>query len=89
MPNRMNPEDFQNIVYKCCGLLVFTKWGLVHTMRYNNEIKENLISACAQNCRECGYFLGGVVSLANEEFYKIISCKDESEVKDGLPQILS
>ena len=63
MPNRMDPEDFQNIVYKCCGLLAFTKWGVVHTMCYNNEIKENLISASAQHCGECGYLSGGVVSL--------------------------
>ena len=57
MLNRMDPEDFQNIVYKCCSLLAFTKWGVVHTMCYNNEI-ENLISASAQHCRECGYFFG-------------------------------
>ena len=65
MSNRMDPEDFQNIVYKCCSLLAFTKWSVVHTMCYNNEIEENLISASAQHCGECGYFLGGVVSLVH------------------------
>ena len=63
MLNQMDLEDFQNMVYKCCSLLAFTKWGVVHTMCYNNEIKENLMST--QHCRECGYFSGGVVSLVH------------------------
>ena len=55
MLNRMDPQDFQNTVDKCCSLLAFTKWGVVFTMCYNNEIKENLISVSTQHCGECGY----------------------------------
>ena len=38
MDEKMNPKDFQNNFYACCGLMELKKWGVeCHTMQsYNN-----------------------------------------------------
>ena len=34
MPQKMDERDFQNVVYPCCGLVEFKKWGVQHNRCY-------------------------------------------------------
>ena len=34
MHEKMNPKDFQNNVYACCGLMELKKWGVEHNRCY-------------------------------------------------------
>ena len=73
MPSRMDSADFQNVVYKCCGLIAFMKWN---TCCFNSDVEECLICASAQNCSKCGYYTCGVVNLVRhmEKHHNASTC---------------
>ena len=72
----MSPSDFQNAVYRCCGLIAYTKWQVQHCRCYNTADEEKLICASAQNCPECGFPTDGVVGLVRhmESCHNAASC---------------
>jgi len=76
MPMRMNEQDFQNIAYSCCGLIVYHKWGMEHNRCFGSKLDEELIKVSAQNCPQCGVYCGGVIQLARhmEKYYTALSC---------------
>ena len=59
----MDEQDFQNVVYPCCGLVEFKKWGVQHNRCYGGVIEAGIIEASAQKCDRCGAYCGGVVQL--------------------------
>ena len=63
MPQKKNERDFKNIVYPCCGLVEFKKWGVQHNRCYGGAIEADIIKASAQKCDPCGAFCGGVLQL--------------------------
>ena len=63
MPQKMNENDFQNVVYPCCGLMAIRKWGVQHNRCYGGNVEAGIIEASAQKCERCGAFCGGVVQL--------------------------
>ena len=63
MPQKMDERDFQNVVYQCCGLVEFKKWGVQHNRCYGGAIEAGIIEASAQKCDRCGAYCGGVFQL--------------------------
>ena len=63
MPQKMDERDFQNVVYPCCGLVEFKKWGVQHNRCYGGAIEAGIIEASAQKCDQCGAYCGGVIQL--------------------------
>ena len=63
MHEKMNPKDFQNNVYTCCGLMELKKWGVEHNRCYGGVIEQRIIKASAQNCGRCRAYCGGVIQL--------------------------
>ena len=59
MPQKMNENDFQNVVYPCCGLMEIRKWGVQHNKCYGGNVEAGIIEASAQKCERCGAFCGG------------------------------
>ena len=63
MPQKMDEQDFQNVVYPCCGLVELKKWGVKHNRCCRGVIEAGIIEASAQKCDQCGAYCGGVVQL--------------------------
>ena len=63
MPQKMDERDFQNVVYPCCGLVNFKKWGVQHNRCYGGAIEAGIIEASAQKCDRCGAYCGGIIQL--------------------------
>ena len=59
MPQKMNENDFQNVVYPCCRLMEIRKWGVQHNRCYGGNVEAGIIEASAQKCERCGAFCGG------------------------------
>ena len=76
MPSRMDSADFQNVVYKCCGLIAFMKWNIHHTCCFNSDVEERLINASVENCSECGYYTSDIVNLVRhmEKHHNASTC---------------
>ena len=78
MPPWINEEEFQNVIFECCGLVQFTKWGVQHddtTCAYDG-LDVDVIKVSCQDCPMCHRFCGGVIQLARhfEEFHGGIQC---------------
>ena len=50
MLQKMDERDFQNVVYPCCGLVEFKKWGVQHKRCYGEVIEAGIIEASAKKC---------------------------------------
>ena len=63
MPQKMDEQDFQNVVYPCCGLVEFKKLRVQHNRCYGGVIEVGIIEASAQKCDRCGAYCWGVTQL--------------------------
>ena len=77
MPQYVDEEDFQNVVYECCGLVKFTKWGVEHdTTCAHDALDADVIKVSSQDCTICHRFCGGAIQLARhcDEFHGGVQC---------------
>ena len=60
MPQKMNENDFQNVVYPCCGLMEIRKWGFNTIGATGEMLRPESLKRLLRNANDVGLFVGGL-----------------------------